>query len=28
MVMAIAQFDENRLEDIYNELLALYRPTW
>jgi DNA-binding transcriptional MerR regulator len=26
MVMAISQFDENRLEDIYNELLALY-PT-
>lgn len=26
MVMAIAQFDENRLEDIYNEILALY-PT-
>lgn len=26
MVMAITQFDENRLEDIYNEILALY-PT-
>jgi len=26
MVMAISRFDENRLEDIYNELLALY-PT-
>ena len=26
MVMAISQVDENRLEDIYNELLALY-PT-
>jgi DNA-binding transcriptional MerR regulator len=26
MVMAIAQFDENRLEDVYNEVLALY-PT-
>jgi DNA-binding transcriptional MerR regulator len=26
MVMAISQFDENRLEDIYNEILALY-PT-
>jgi DNA-binding transcriptional MerR regulator len=26
MVMAITRFDENRLEDIYNEILALY-PT-
>jgi len=26
LVMAIAQFDESRLEDIYNEILALY-PT-
>ena len=26
MIAAIAQFDENRLEDVYNELLALY-PT-